>query len=118
MEPRTRYQYTYFIHNFIIKENKYTKYILKLLKDPRFTLRIFDKNKDLEIYTAFLPKIREFMFKTFDLNDRQKLAVFNDLPLETRAALLAKYPSITFEYDLKQDIQGKTVDESSIFSAP
>lgn len=115
MEPRTRYQYTYFIHNFIIKENKYTKYILKLLKDPRFTLRIFDKNKDLEIYTAFLPKIREFMFKTFDLNDRQKLAVFNDLPLETRAALLAKYPSITFEYDLKQDIQGKTVDESSIF---
>lgn len=115
MELRTRYQYTYFIHNFIVKENKYTKYILKLLKDPRFKLRIFDKNKDLEIYTGFLPKIREFLFKTFDLGDKQKLSNFNELPLETRAALLSKYPSITFEYNLKQDIQGKTVDENSIF---
>ena len=29
----TKYQYTYFIHPYIIDENKYDKYILKLLKD-------------------------------------------------------------------------------------
>ena len=115
MELKTRYQYTYFIHNFIIKEGKYTKYILKLLKDPRFKLRIFEKNKDLELYTHFLPKMREFLFKTFELEDKQKQSSLNELPIETRAAILSKYPSITFEYDLKQDIQGKTVDESSIF---
>lgn len=115
MELRTRYQYTNFIHTFMIKENRYSKYILNLLKDSKFKLRIFQKDKDLEIYTYFLPKIREFLFGTFELEDKQKLSKFNDLPIETQAAVLAKYPSVTFEYDLKQDIQGKTVDENSIF---
>ena len=115
MELKTRYQYTYFINTFIVKENKYSKYILKLLKDTRFQLRIFKKEKDLEIYTHFLPKMREFLFRTFELEDRQKQAKFGELPMETRAAILARYPSITFEYNLAQDIQGKTVDENSIF---
>ena len=115
MELKTRYQYTYFINTFIVKENKYSKYILKLLKDTRFQLRIFKKEKDLEIYTHFLPKMREFLFRTFELEDRQKQAKFEELPMETRAAILARYPSITFEYNLAQDIQGKTVDENSIF---
>ncbi len=115
MELKTRYQYTYFLHTFIVKENKYSKYILKLLKDQRFKLRIFQKDKDLEIYTHFLPKMRDFIFGTFDLDDRNKQIKFKDLPIETRAAVLSKYPSVTFEYELEQDIQGKTVDENSIF---
>ena len=115
MELKTRYQYTYFIHTFTIKENKYSRYILRLLKDPRFKLRVFKKDKDLEIYTHFLPKIKEFLFGTFDLDDRSKQAKFDDLPIETRAAVLSRYPSVTFEYELEQDIQGKTVDENSIF---
>ena len=115
MELKTRYQYTYFVHNFIINENKYSKYVLKLLKDPRFKLRVFKRDKDLEIYTHFLPKMRDFLFGTFELDDRTKQLKFNDLPIETRAAVLSKYPSITFEYELEQDIQGKTVDENSIF---
>ena len=115
MELKTRYQYTYFIHTFTIKENKYSRYILRLLKDPRFKLRVFKKDKDLEIYTHFLPKIKEFLFGTFDLDDRSKQAKFDDLPIETRAAVLSRYPSVTFEYELEQDIQGNTVDENSIF---
>lgn len=115
MELKTRYQYTYFIHTFIVKENKYSKYILKLLKDQRFKLRIFNKDKDLEIYTHFLPKIRDFLFGTFELDDRYKEAKLNELPIETKAAVLSRYPSVTFEYELEQDIQGKTIDESSIF---
>ncbi len=115
MELKTRYQYTYFINPFIIKESKYQKYILKLVKDKRFNLRIFDKNKDLEIYTHFLPKMRELLFSTFELSEKQKNVKFNELPLETKAAVLAKYSCVTFEYNLPQDIQGKTVDENSIF---
>jgi len=38
-----------------------------------------------------------------------------ELPLETKSAILAEYPCLTFEYDLKKDLQGKTVDENSIF---
>lgn len=115
MELKTRYQYTYFINNFVIKESKYSKYILKLLKDKRFKLKIFDKNKDLEIYTYFLPKIRDFLFGTFELSEKQKQARFKDLPVETKAAILTKYPCVTFEYNLPQDIQGKTADENGIF---
>ena len=114
MELKTRYQYTYFIHTFIIKESKYTKYILRLLKDSRFELKIFSKQKDLETYTYFLPKSREFLFKTFELEDKEKLQKLNDLPIETRAAILAEFPSLTFEYDLKNDMQGKTVDENTV----
>lgn len=115
MELKTRYQYTYFIHTYMVKESKYSRYILKLLKDQRFKLRVFRKDKDLEIYTHFLPKMREFLFRTFELEDRQKQAKFSELPIETKAAILSRYPSVTFEYDLAQDIQGKTVDENSIF---
>ncbi len=115
MELKTRYQYTYFIHTFIIKENRYNKYILKLLRDKRFNLRVFERNKDLELYTHFLPKIREFLFSTFELEDKQKMEKLKELPIETQAAVLAKYPSVTFECKLEQDIQGKTVDENSIF---
>ena len=115
MELKTRYQYTYFINTFTVKENKYSKYILRLLRDSRFKLRIFKKEKDLEIYTHFLPKMKEFLFRTFELEDRNKKAKFDELPIETRAAILSKYSSVTFEYELEQDIQGKTVDENSIF---
>ena len=115
MELKTNYQYTYFIQTFTMKESKYSKYILKLLRDPRFKLRVFKKDKDLEIYTHFLPKMKDFLFRTFELDDRTKQAKFEELPMETRAAVLSRYPSVTFEYELEQDIQGKTVDENSIF---
>ena len=115
MELKIRDQYTYFIHTFVLNENRYIKYVQRLLKDQRFKLRIFEKNKDLEIYTNFLPKIRDFLFGTFELEDKIKMNKLKELPIETRAAILSRYPSITFEYDLTQDIQGKTVDESSIF---
>lgn len=115
MELKTSYQYTYFIHTYIIKESRYIKYICKLLKDSRFKLKVFSKEKNIEIYTQFLPKMRDFLFKTFELEDKQKMEKLNRLPIETRAALLAEYPSLTFEYELPKDIQGKTIDENSIF---
>ncbi len=114
MELKNKYQYTYFIHTFLIGQNKYNKYILKLLKDERFELRIFQKDKDLELFTYFLPGMRNFLFKTFDLT-KERLNKMEELPLETRVAILSEYPSITFEYNLKKDLQGKTVDDNSIF---
>ena len=114
MELKNRYQYTYFIHTFLINQNKYNRYISKMLKDERFKLRIFQKDKDLELYTYFLPRIRNFLFKTFELN-KAKLDKMEELPFETKCAILSEYPCVTFEYNLKKDMQGKTVDENSIF---
>lgn len=114
MEPKIRYEYSYFVYTFIINERRYTRYLSKLLRDKRFNLRIFEKQRDLDLYTHFLPKIRNFLFKTFELS-KEALQELDVLPIDTRAALLAEYPSLTFEYNLERDIQGKTADENSIF---
>ena len=111
---KNKYQYTYFIHTYVVNRARYTRYIGNLLKDERFKLRVFRKDKDLELYTYFLPRIRNFMFKTFDLS-KAKLEKLDEVPDETKAAILAEYPCLCFEYDLKKDIQGKTIDRNSIF---
>lgn len=114
MELKTKYQYTYFIHPFIIKENKYQKYIMKMLKDKNCRLKIFQKEKDFKTYTYFLPKTREFLFSSFSFSN-SKLKKLEELPIETRAAILSKYPCNIFEYTLTKDIQGKMGKEGGIF---
>lgn len=114
MELKTNYQYTYFIHPFVIKEGKYQKYLLKMLKDKNCHLKIFQKEKDLRTYKYFLPKTREFLFSSFSFGN-SKLKKLEELPIETRAAILAKYPCNIFEYELKKDIQGKMGEKNGIF---
>lgn len=114
MELKTNYQYTYFIHPFIIKEGKYQKYLLKMLKNKNCHLKIFKKEKDLKLYRYFLPKIREFLFSSFSYMN-EKVKKLAELPLETRAALLAKNPCNIFEYTLKKDMQGKIEQKDGIF---
>lgn len=114
MELKTNYQYTYFIYPFVIKDGKYQKYILKILKDPKCQLKIFKKGQDLNICNYFLPKAREILFSSFTFSSA-KLKKLEDLPLETRAAILSKYPCNIFEYQLKQDIQGKVGNRTGIF---
>ena len=114
MELKTNYQYTYFIHPFVIKEGKYQKYILKMLRDKDFKLKTFQKEKDLKLYQYFLPKTREFLFSSFSFGN-SKLKKLEELPEETKAAIISKYPCNIFEYRIKKDIQGKVDDKKGIF---
>ena len=114
MELKTNYQYTYFIHPFIIKNGQYQKYIIRMLKDENCKLKIFQKEKDFKMYKYFLPKTREFLFSSFSMGN-EKIKQLEELPIETRAALLAKYQCNIFEYHLKNDIQAKVQDKSGIF---
>ena len=114
MELKTKYQYTYFIYPYVIKESKYVKYIQRLLKDKNCNLKIFKKDKDFEIYSYFSNRIRNYMFNSFNWN-KSKLEKLEELPLETRAAILAKNNCTIFEYNIKKDIQGKTEEKSGIF---
>lgn len=113
MELKMKYQYTYFIHPFVMKENKYDKYLLKLMKDKNFKMKFFEKQKDLRLYQYFLPKISEFLFSSFSFSNA-KIRKLEELPLDTKVAILSKYPCTIFQYHLKRDIQGKT-DEKGIF---
>ena len=114
MGLKTKYQYTYFIYPYVIKETKYTKYLLKLLKDENCKLRTFRKEKDLDLYSYFSHRARNYMFSSFNLS-KTKLARLEELPLDTKAAILAKNACVMFEYTVKKDIQGKTSERNGIF---
>lgn len=114
MELKTNYQYTYFVHPFVVKEQRYQKYILKMLKDKNSKLKTFKKEKDLNLYKYFLPEVRKFLFSSFDFT-ASKLKSLEELPADTQSAILAKYPCTIFEYQLEKDIQGKTGEEQGIF---
>ena len=114
MELKTNYQYTYFLHPFVIKEGKYQKYISKMLRDKDFKLKTFQKEKDFKMYQYFLPKTRDFLFSSFSFGS-SKLKKLEDLPDETRAAILSKYHCNIFEYRITKDIQGKVDDSKGIF---
>ena len=114
MELKMNYQYTYFIHPFVVKESKYQRYMMKMLKDKNCFLKRFEKEKDLKLYQYFSPKMRDFLFSSFSFTNA-KYAKFEELPIETRAGVLAKYPCTIFEHRLEKDIQGKTSRENGIF---
>lgn len=114
MELKTKYQYTYFIYPYMVNENKYDKYLLKLLHDKNCRVKFFEKEKDLEIYTYFLPTIKEFMFQGFEFN-KDKIKNFEQFNKEMQSIILSKYPCTMYEYDLGQDMQGKAGDKEGIF---
>lgn len=114
MELKTKYQYTYFIYPYIIKENKYDKYILKLLKDKNARVRFFEQQKDLDIYTYFLPTIKDFMFQGFEFT-KEKTKKFEAFDKDMQSIILSKYPCTIFEYSLGEDVQGKAGEENGIF---
>lgn len=114
MELKTKYQYTYFIYPYIMKEDKMKKYLLRLLRDKKCRLRIFEKEKDFDIYNYFLPNVRDYLFKTFEFTN-QKMRKFEEFSDKMQANILSQYPCNIFEYELKEDIQGKIVDKEGIF---
>ena len=114
LELKTRYQYTYFIHPFIVEDNKYSKYILKLLKDKNCSLKIFEKERDLDIYTYFLPSIRKYLFPSFDLT-KDKIKSLRQMKLEAQSTILSNYPCVSFLYTLGNNVQGKIGTENGIF---
>ena len=114
MELKTKYEYTYFIYPYVVKESRYLKYLIKLLKDKNCELRIFRKDKDLDIYSFFSHRVREYMFGTFNYS-KTKLIQLDELPVETKAAILSRNGCTVFEYTISKDIQGKMQEKNSVF---
>jgi hypothetical protein len=115
MGLKIKYQYTYFIHPYIIDKSKYDKYILKLFKDKRCEFRIFEKEKDMNIYTHFLPHFRNYVFPTFELRDA-KLKEFRSLSKELQSKIVANQTCACFTYNLAENIKGKAdLNQEGIF---
>ena len=114
MELKTKYQYTYFIYPYIINKKEYNQYLQKLVIDSRFKIKTFDKEKDEDLYSYFLPKIRETLFWTMNF-DKYRLSKFDEIDKNMKSTVLSKYPCTMFEYNLPNDIQGKSGKKDGIF---
>lgn len=114
MELKNKYQYTYFIYPFIIKEKKYDKYILRLLKNKNCSIRHFEREKDLEIYQYFLPFMKKYMFANFQYN-KEKQAKLKEFNMEMQSSILAENNCNIFEYNIGNNTQGKAGNENGIF---
>lgn len=112
MELKTKYQYSYFIYPYLIKD--YTKYIYKLLKNKKCKLKVFDKNKDIQIASYFLPEIKDIMFWSLDVSENS-IKSYNTMDLKMKANILSKKQCNFFEYTIDGDVSGKIGEKNGIF---
>lgn len=110
----TKYQYTYFIYPYLIEKDKYKKYLQGLLRNKKCKIRFFDKQKDIHLYTYFLPCIKEYMFWSFDLS-KKGIKDFNNMDSAMKSTLLAQHECNIFNYELPEALQGKVLDNNGIF---
>ena len=117
MELKIKYQYTYFIKPFLINKNKYEKYLLNLLSNTNCKLKIFERERDLNLYSYFIENVRNYFFPTFALDKNQKRKL-QESQNQEKANILSKLHCNIFEYKLKEKPQGKinkTDDGEGIF---
>lgn len=114
MKLKTKYQYTYFIYPYLIDKKYYTNYLYRLLKKPKCKLKLFERKKDVEIDTYFLPEIKEKMFWTLDLN-KEAIKSYETMDLKMKANVLSKKSCCFFEYSLVEDIPAKMGEDGGIF---
>ena len=114
MELMTKYQYTYFIYPYVIEEKKYKRYLQNLLSNKQCKIRFFDKQKDIHLFTYFLPNARNYMFWSFGLN-KKAVRDFEKLDTTVKASLLAEHECNIFNYELPENLQGKVETNNGIF---
>lgn len=107
-----KYQYTYFIHPYIVDEKKYSKYILRLLKNKKCKLKTYEK--ELNMYTYFLPKVRKQLFWSFGLS-KEKMEQLKKFDDKMKSVVLSKESSTIFEYKIEEDMQAKIGEKYGIF---
>lgn len=107
----TRYQYTNFIYPFIVGKKKYNQYIKNILSSNKFSLRLFQKEKDLSLYSYFSNEIKSYLFPTFDYTSRQVKELEKNKDIKEISSL----PCVIFDYILDKDYTGKSPEESIFF---
>lgn len=114
LELKTKYQYTYFIYPFVIKEKEYDKFILKTLLGKKWKEKIFNKVDDAEVDSHFMIAVKNKMFPTLKWDEKKQKA-FNESSLSKKAKLLSKLSSCMFEYQFDENTKGRINEDNAIF---
>lgn len=114
MELKAKYHYTYFIKPFLIKKNSYEKYLHSLLENENCKLKIFEKERDYNLYTYFIQNIRDYFFPSFSF-DKERTNDLKKMSNKQKARVLSALHCNIFEYKIDKKIQGKINDKEGIF---
>lgn len=88
------------IYPYLIDSKKMSDFYETLLND-KFKVKVFNKKTNKELYNYFLPVVREYMFWTFNIDDKKD---FNSVSNELMSAICFKYQTNIFEKDETQII--------------
>ena len=104
MNQKVRYTYTYFIHTFQIKNMK--KYLTSLFTNKNIRVKLFEKEKDIDVYTYFSEEAKEEFFESFKLEkeDKNKIEKMNN---KQKAKYFSKQNTIYLEYNNEQILPAK-----------
>ncbi len=114
MELKTKYQYTYFVYPFFVKEKDYAKFITNMILGGKWQEKIFNKIDDIEVDTHFMGSAKTRMFPTLKWSLREK----KDFAKSTnakKAKVLSELSSCMLEYKFEDDVKGKIEDKNAIF---
>lgn len=84
------------VYPYLIDEKRMAGYYELLLED-KFKLKIFDKKKNKAIYDYFMPSMREYLFWSFDLKNKESIADYNKMKNDLKAAICSRYTCNIFE---------------------
>lgn len=114
MELKIKNSYSYFIYPYVVEQGKYKKYIQSLLKNSKCTPKIYERQKDLNIYNYFLPTVRDYMFQSFKyaFNGKQES---DNIDIQIKQNVLKSIPCTIFEYNIGENVQAKVGTEDGIF---
>lgn len=114
MQPKTKYQYSYFIYPYMIDKKRYKNYIMNILKNKKYKVKLFEREKNVNLYTFFNPMIRQQVFPSMEYNNSQ-LKEFEKFDATLKYNILKEGDCSIFEYDIGENAQGKVEDEDGIF---
>lgn len=114
MELKTKYQYTYFVYPFVVKEKEYAKFITNMILSDKWKEKIFNKVDDAEVDTHFMGTAKNRMFPTLKWSLKEKKE-FNQNTLAKKAKTLSELPSCMLEYQFEENAKGKVEEKNAIF---
>lgn len=114
MELKTKYQYTYFVYPFVVKEKEYAKFITNMILSENWKEKIFNKIDDVEVDTHFIGTAKNRLFPTLKWNLKDKKE-FNKSTTAKKAKTLSELPSCMLEYQFDDEVKGKVEEKNAIF---
>jgi hypothetical protein len=97
MNLKTVWHYSYFVHPFLIKGNRYKGFIGKLMNDDHWKIDLQGDRIDVNTHSYFLPYVKKFLFPTLFWT-REYREEFECMSASRRLDIVTKLPCISFDY--------------------